>query len=562
MADAFTTKLHLVKPDVGASDDTWGEKLNSNFDKIDAASVTDSVDKDYVDSENALQDAEINNKVDIIGDIMTGFLTLHADPSSPLHAATKQYVDAHAGGGGGSASITISVTPPVSPTAGALWWESDTGILWIYYDDGNTSQWVQAAPGGASGTSGPVDWVDITGKPSTFPPTLPIAQSGVTNLTTDLAARVLKAGDTLTGFLNLHADPSTALQAAPKQYVDAVRTYAAPFDALAYNGIQINGSMEVSQENGISQVTVSAGTLAKYIVDGWSIAKSGPSVIAAYAVPGAMTGFGSALQLNPTTAQPTIGSDFVRFATDIEGYRTLRAAWGTAAAMPITVGFWMRASLAGTYRAIITNFDGSTPAPWMSFSNPGGLVWTWSTITFPAQTTGTWKTDNTAGMRLFFEVASSSVPNTVGALGQVATITGVIVLPGTQAPTAAQSPLIMRPFDQELMTCQRYFQKIVVVSGSVGLGQAVSPTRALIECPFPGGEMRSIPTMSVPAGSSFDLWASNAVALNLTTFPTLNSGDVRSCMIDCTVASGLVAGNATRMVGRGVAAAVLFDARL
>jgi hypothetical protein len=74
--------------------------------------------------------------------------------------------------------------------------------------------------------------------------------------------------------------------------------------------------------------------------------------------------------------------------------------------------------------------------------------------------------------------------------------------------------------------------------------------------------MRSIPTMSVPAGSSFDLWASNAVALNLTTFPTLNSGDVRSCMIDCTVASGLVAGNATRMVGRGVAAAVLFDARL
>jgi len=40
--------------------------------------------------------------------------------------------------------------------------------------------------GGSGG--GSADWADITGKPSTFPPTLPIAQSGVTNLTTDLAA--------------------------------------------------------------------------------------------------------------------------------------------------------------------------------------------------------------------------------------------------------------------------------------------------------------------------------------------------------------------------------------
>jgi len=35
----------------------------------------------------------------------------------------------------------------------------------------------------------------------------------------------------------------------------------------------------------------------------------------------------------------------------------------------------------------------------------------------------------------------------------------VVVLPGTQAPTAAQSPLIMRPYDQELVACARYWQK-------------------------------------------------------------------------------------------------------
>jgi hypothetical protein len=43
---------------------------------------------------------------------------------------------------GGGAGIVISDTPPVSPINGMLWWESDTGLLWIYYTDPNTSQWI------------------------------------------------------------------------------------------------------------------------------------------------------------------------------------------------------------------------------------------------------------------------------------------------------------------------------------------------------------------------------------------------------------------------------------
>lgn len=39
------------------------------------------------------------------------------------------------------------------------------------------------------GGVGSVAWADITGKPATFPPTVPIAQANVTNLTTDLAGK-------------------------------------------------------------------------------------------------------------------------------------------------------------------------------------------------------------------------------------------------------------------------------------------------------------------------------------------------------------------------------------
>jgi hypothetical protein len=37
----------------------------------------------------------------------------------------------------------ISDTPPASPANGALWYESDSGVLYIWYNDGNSSQWVQ-----------------------------------------------------------------------------------------------------------------------------------------------------------------------------------------------------------------------------------------------------------------------------------------------------------------------------------------------------------------------------------------------------------------------------------
>ena len=58
---------------------------------------------------------------------------------------------AQSGGGGGSASIEISETAPSSPTAGTMWFDSSVGKTFIYYNDGNTSQWVQMNPS-SSGT--------------------------------------------------------------------------------------------------------------------------------------------------------------------------------------------------------------------------------------------------------------------------------------------------------------------------------------------------------------------------------------------------------------------------
>ena len=52
--------------------------------------------------------------------------------------------------GGGGSSVTVSATVPVSPSAGNLWWNTETGSLYIYYDDGDSQQWVSASPSPAA----------------------------------------------------------------------------------------------------------------------------------------------------------------------------------------------------------------------------------------------------------------------------------------------------------------------------------------------------------------------------------------------------------------------------
>jgi hypothetical protein len=43
-------------------------------------------------------------------------------------------------------SVNISTTAPGSPSSGDMWWDSDVGNLFIYYNDGTSSQWVEASP--------------------------------------------------------------------------------------------------------------------------------------------------------------------------------------------------------------------------------------------------------------------------------------------------------------------------------------------------------------------------------------------------------------------------------
>ena len=59
-------------------------------------------------------------------------------------------------GSGGGGGFTSGATTPTSPSNGDEWFDTTTGILFKYINDGNSSQWIQppAGPQGFQGVTG------------------------------------------------------------------------------------------------------------------------------------------------------------------------------------------------------------------------------------------------------------------------------------------------------------------------------------------------------------------------------------------------------------------------
>ena len=293
---------------------------------------------------------------------------------------------------------------------------------------------------------------------------------------------------------------------------------AAPIDALAFNGMQINGSMEVNQELGHSNNTLTSGA---YAADGWRISKSGSMGVSVGTWPTGPSGFSHALGYGVATAQASLGAgDYAVVFQSIEGYRMKRLGWGAAGARPITLGFWSLFNTAGTFTGTIRN-NANDRSYAFSFSQAAG-VWQYNTVTIPGCTDGTWVIDNGIGMRVTFAMACGATltapsvgawlngnylagpgqTNGVSATSNVLYLTGVVVLPGTQAPSAAQSPLIMRPYDQELLTCKRYWQKAMC---GLQIGNVTNGTFYSVVYPF-SISPRAAPTVNALSNTTLTLF--------------------------------------------------------
>jgi hypothetical protein len=266
------------------------------------------------------------------------------------------------------------------------------------------------------------------------------------------------------------------------------------------NALQVNGSMSVSQENGTTQVTLSNHSL-KYIVDcfyGWYGHNAGTAVLKGQQVtPPGSPSFGSALQnclqLTSTTALSSPASgDWAFIETRIEGYRTSHLGWGAAGAQPITVGFWVYATIAGTMTLIAKNSATNRAYPInIAINNP--TTWEYKTVTIPGDVTGTWLKTSGIGLQLSFcfacgsavvgtnatwqasnPLGTASTTNFFASNNNTICLTGVSVLAGNVPLTAGDSALVMRPYDEELRRAKRYWQKSYDYATAPGTASVLS----------------------------------------------------------------------------------------
>jgi len=63
--------------------------------------------------------------------------TWNCDSLKNLCASFTAWMEIHIAG------VLVGDEPPATPADNQLWWESDTGFLFLHYNDGNTVQWVQ-----------------------------------------------------------------------------------------------------------------------------------------------------------------------------------------------------------------------------------------------------------------------------------------------------------------------------------------------------------------------------------------------------------------------------------
>jgi hypothetical protein len=161
----------------------------------------------------------------------------------------------------------------------------------------------------------------------------------------------------------------------------------------------INGDMRIDQRNAGASVTFNASSGDVYILDRFV---SNNSTDGAYTVQqnsSAPTGFINSAKITVTTADASIGSTQSSwFQQKIEGLNVADLGWGTASAKTITLSFWVRSSLTGTFGGSITNsgFNRSYP---FTYTISVADTWEQKTITVAGDTTGTWLTTNGIGIQ-------------------------------------------------------------------------------------------------------------------------------------------------------------------
>ena len=319
--------------------------------------------------------------------------------------------------------------------------------------------------------------------------------------------------------------------------VDGIRSNSASSDAitlasdgtctanitnnLSNRNIIINGAMQVAEHSDSN-----AGVHNTYAVDRFNFRKE--STAANFSMTQSTTspdGFSKSLKVDCTAADTsTAHNEFVNVRYNIEAHDLQHLGYGTSAAKPLVLSFYVRSSLTGTYGINLLQADNSNKIYSRTYTINSADTWERKTISIPADTSGVINDDNGLGLQINFclvigstykgsavssawetyansNFASQHGVNFASSTSNDLYLTGV-QLEVDSTGSGVATDFEHRSYGQELHLCKRYYQQYVNLQLSGGFIPTTTGKAQQVTFVYPL-EMRSAPSISIAnTGSS------------------------------------------------------------
>jgi hypothetical protein len=228
----------------------------------------------------------------------------------------------------------------------------------------------------------------------------------------------------------------------------------------------------------------------------------------------APVGFNNSLFVTSSSAYSVPAGGFYRITQFIEGYNIADLNWGTANAKTVTLSFWVRSSLTGTFGGSLYNSDGSRSYPF-TYTISSANTWEQKSVTIAGDTSGTWQTTTSSGVAVNFSMAMGSnylgpagawasalYVSATGSTNILATNGATWYITGVQLEVGSTATSFdYRPYGTELQLAQRYYFKIADTNAYfAGKQQGSTECYFSVQAPV---SMRATPTPTLGAGTKY-----------------------------------------------------------
>ena len=275
--------------------------------------------------------------------------------------------------------------------------------------------------------------------------------------------------------------------------------------ALSNRNMLVNGAMVIDQRNSGTAIS-SLGQYTTYTLDRWKYYSDQAAKFSFQQNQSSVTppvGFTKYLGLTSLSAFSPATDETVTISQHVEGFNSAKLGWGTSDAITVSLSFWVRSSLTGTFSGALIGGQNYI----FTYSISSANTWEYKTITITGSTTGTWNTDNTSGVRVLFtlgygsgqvgtanawqsaDLAASGSVQVAGTSGATFYITGVQLEVGDTA-----TPFEHRSYGDELARCQRYYRLI----GTYGDPYATQGNYILVDVTYNNENRIIIPYLNPP----------------------------------------------------------------